>query len=672
MLNYLIDRFNQFQGNFTYRQRFICFGLFYFLFILPALYYVLHTLNLYLESKKIQLAGLQYQEQGGNLLGLISQAEIIQLTLVPKDELYNSELKNIGNNINEAFDKLTLLNNHLGLFNQSLGKFFTKNLALDFGIETWKSDWTKIQKASFIEKKGQYQTLVNSLSTHLIENGRSLNLSGNTELINYMTLHLLFDFLIPSQNSISQITLSYNDRSSSEFRSKLTVLEKQEAHDKHKLLKTISLLMRKFPKEGESFQGLREQFLEYFSSMETFFDSMENLNPSIEVGVLAMQVVKKNINLHQLLLDGITKRVSSEEKYYRNLYSLNIIIILIVAIILSIYIALRMITRNLAKLIAHTQMLSRGYFIKCFCSDNKDEFGKVGKAFDIMSNSFETLSLELQDLSVKLSSAINQIFKATEEQESNVCNQEERIKEIEATTQKIADESRQLADTMQKLSFHILQESMADRARESLDIMRTKITDLGEASRGVVGLLEKVEDKMHGMENLIAFMTKVSENANLLSLNAAIETATVTHHKENFAAISQKIQRFANQTVIATNDIKKILQLMTQNVSHVKSFSIGCLKEIGVGADELIKFSSQLTKITRQGKDQLDQFKNFKTMVQAQANETEMMIKSIVHLRKSAEKNTATIQNVNKTLAVLSATANELQKVLKLFEKAER
>lgn len=668
----LKERFNQFQGKFTYRQRFLFFGMVYFLFIPPPLYYVLHTTNLFQESKEIEMLGIQYQKYAGALLYTVLQSELIRFKLMPHHEIYLSELKTIDDRATNNLNKLSTLNQSLAEFNRKgMGKFFSKNISLDFGIDKWQSEWEKLKQAT--EKKialKKYNDMAKDLLSHITKNGKALNLYGNSDPIIYILLHQLIEILTPSQVGITEFTMLYEDQTN--LISKLRSSKKQEKIHKQEMFESILWLIQKYPEQQELFQQIRHDMVEYYHSLENFLYSIEKSDSLDQVGSLALLALKTNRNLRLKLMDTVHQRLISSQNYYAFLYWFNIFVILFVATLVLIFICLRVITRHLSSLLIHTQKLSQGYFVKCFCSDNNDEFGEVGRAFDKMSGSFEKVSLELHDLSWKLSNATEQIVKATEEQEANVSNQEERVKEIENTTQQIAQDTRHLADTMQKLSVHILQESMADKAKESLDIMKTKIRDLGEASQSIVGLLEKVEEKMYGMENLIAFMTKVSENANLLSLNAAIETATVSHHKESFAAISHKIQRFANLTVISTQDIKKILQVISSNVSNVKSYSISCLKEIGEGADGLINFSSQLSKITRQGKEQFDQFKNFTLMMQNQANETEMMIKSITHLRKTAQNNTTTIQNVNKILAELSSTANELKKILKLFGKMDR
>lgn len=655
--------FNKFQSKFSYRKRFIFFGIVYFLFVPPLLYYVLYTTNQFIQSKKIETVGFEYLKQGNSFLSSVLEAEILYFMLIPKQEIYLSELDVAKTEANDHLNKLISLQDSLAIFQGNFGKFFSKHVSIDLGVSSWQSEWTQMTLNQFHAEKTYYGKWVRHLSQRLIENSRTLIVYGNSSFFDHISLRLILDYLIPFQTLITEITMGMEHH----LEEMHTSIHKR----KEDIWQIMHLLIHKFPEKQHLLQNARANLLMYFEMVEDYFEWIEKHKPYDEIGSLAIRILKANQQINIILLDDLANSAHSIEKYYEGFYWFNLVVFVVVSLFVLLFVYLRVITRHFSSLLRHTKNLSKGQFVKCFCSDNQDDFGKVGRALDALSQTFLAFFLELQDLSLKLSETTHQIVKASEEQESHVSNQEEGIKEIETTTQKIAQDTRRLTETMQKLSVHILQESMADKAKESLDTMRTKIAHLGEASKAIVQFLEGLEGKMKGMETLTTFMTKVSENANLVSLNAAIETATVTRFKESFAAISHKIQRFAQQTVISTQDIRTILQEMTVNVSNVKSYSVSCLKDIEEGADALIQFSAQLSKITRQGKEQLDQFKNFTALMEVQTDGIELMIKSISHWRESAQKNTMTIKDVNKTLVELCGTAQELQNILKLFEKVK-
>lgn len=661
------DWFNHLQGRFSYRQRFVFFGIVYFLFMPPPLYYLLSTTDLFIQSKKIEAKGVEYQQYGGSLLNSILQASLYRFVLMPRHEIYNSEYQFFEKTAESDLNYLSTISNSLAEYKQQqMQKFFSKQFISDSRVDQWKAKWKGIidkRPSSSQESEKQMISLAEEVSIDIIEKGKALNLYGNSNQIQHLLLYPLLYFLSSSDLTVVRIALG-DDHSLDRFNSDSQYL-------KRKIYAVIPTLIQMFPEHQELFQEYRVETIKCFTAIDNFIEAVKSKNHPDKIALKALQVLKKDSSFRLMIVKELENKISSQLYYYNFLYWFNLCFILAVTLLILLFVILRVITRHLAYLLHHTQQLAQGYFIKCSCSSDKDEFGKVGCAFDTLSNTFEHVSEELQNLSWKLSNATELISKATIEQEVNISGQGDRIKEIETATQKIATDTRHLADTMEKLSAQVAHESLADSVKERLEGLRNKIIEFSNASQSIVGLLEQVEGKMKGMESLIAFMTKVSENANLLSLNAAIETATVSLHRENFGAISDKIQRFANQTVTSTKDIKKLLEVMNSNVANVKAYSISCLKEIGVGADELINFSSQLSGIARQGKDQLNQFQSFNSMMQTQADETEEMIRSITHLRETSQNNTDTIQNVNRILAELCATANELQNILKLLQKAE-
>src|SRR5262249_6385385 len=185
------------------------------------------------------------------------------------------------------------------------------------------SNWINISQSQTAEIKEQYQSLVKSLSTHLLENGKAINLYGNTSPINAMTLPLVLDFLIPSQISIAQTTRLYADKTPSsqkEFEAKFMAFQTQQEFHKQDLLKAILFLIHKFPEESEFFQEAREKIVGYYTSLEAYFHAINSLGSIEEVSSLAIQSLKKNGNLRSILLDSIKNRISSKARFYHFLY----------------------------------------------------------------------------------------------------------------------------------------------------------------------------------------------------------------------------------------------------------------------------------------------------------------------------------------------------------------
>lgn len=681
----LLKKYHDFLGRFTYRQRFVYFGIIFFLFIPPPLYFVLQATNLFYKSKQVENIGIQYQNQAGSLLNAILQLEILKGPDLVQSELYSFKQSTLENRAKAELKTLSRLDAIVAQqYPKGIGKGFSKGMPVDFGIGQWESAWEQILQHPSPTTWEAFEESYGSLSAHMrnqiVQNGRELNLYGNSDPEIYTLLQPAIDELIPSQVLIGEISvldsfLQHEKQSEKKLKvallSRIMALKVYSKDAKDQMLKAFNEYSHIYYREYQLFEQLRSSCIEYYNTLENFLEKIELIKDvgSEDLGLLAIQVLTANEHLRKSILNAVKDRLDAQQRYYKQIYWFNIFFFAFVSLLILIFLILRVITRHLVNLINHASQLAQGNFGKCFCSGDNDEFGTVGKSFDVMSDSVEKVATDLRDLSRKLADASVKIAEVTSEQEKIVCDREEGIKNLESTAQKITNATRDLANTMQEINIHSVQESLADKAKDSLESLKGKISELGMASESIVGLLGSVEEKMNGLSGLIVFMTKVSENANLLSLNAAIETANVIKHKESFAAISQKIQRFAHQTELSTEDIKKILQVTNSNVTAVKSYAVSCLKEISAGAEQLINFSVQLTRITRQGKEQLDQFKNITSMMQDQAGAEEMIMQSITDLRQTAEDNTKMIQNLNQSLSELSVTANDLRNVLHLFGK---
>jgi methyl-accepting chemotaxis protein WspA len=679
MLSEIKNRINELQGRFTYRQRFIFFASIFFIFIPPVLYLILQTTQFFLKTKTIELEGVRYQKAAGSLMNDILQYDLLSIAIKHEYESLVSQRDIFDSNIRDQIAKLysfraTLEANHDIPFN----KTFSGPIPIKLDITKWSEAWKKrvIDPLTVIDEN--QDSIANEIKTSLLDVGREFDLFGNgIPGINEL-LHPILYNLIPEQFLISETAIFlYKQHAGNDLSepakinnlAKLFELKSDIKHQREYLLSYYDDSLHLNPSQAGMFEKLRLSSLNYYDMLAIYLDKAANKPFDNQTLLMALQSLCDNQQFIEDSLDIIEYQVIKQKNYYTALYWINMLIFIIVSLAVLTFIVLHVITHHLTSLINHVLNLSQGRFVPCFCSNDRDEFGQVGRAFDDMSSYIKNVSEELHDLSRKLADTTAKIAKTTFEQETTVRNQEEGIKELESTTKKIGDLTKKLANTMQELNVYVLQESLANKAKESLDTMRNKISDLGKASNKIVNLLSNVEDKIKGLSRLIAFMTKVSENANLLSLNAAIETVNISKHKDSFSAISQKIQRFANQTEVSTKDIKKILEETTSSVSQVKATALSCLEEIESGAEELINFSSQLTRITHQGKDQLDQFKNFTSMMALQSSETDRMINSLSLLRDSAQHNTTAIQNLNQSLNELSNTAGDLNHILKMFEK---
>src|SRR6266699_6172202 len=90
-------------------------------------------------------------------------------------------------------------------------------------------------------------------------------------------------------------------------------------------------------------------------------------------------------------------------------------------------------------------------------------------------------------------------------------------------------------------------------------------------------LLTAIQERAHDITTVVTTITKVADQTNLLSLNAAIEAEKAGEYGLGFAVVATEIRRLADQTAVATFDIeqmvKEILSAVSAGVMGMDKFS---------------------------------------------------------------------------------------------------
>src|SRR5439155_4976801 len=79
--------------------------------------------------------------------------------------------------------------------------------------------------------------------------------------------------------------------------------------------------------------------------------------------------------------------------------------------------------------------------------------------------------------------------------------------------------------------------------------------------------LAVLNEKAGNINQVVTTITKVADQTNLLSLNAAIEAEKAGEYGRGFAVVATEIRRLADQTAVATYDIEQMVKEMQSAVS---------------------------------------------------------------------------------------------------------
>lgn len=189
-------------------------------------------------------------------------------------------------------------------------------------------------------------------------------------------------------------------------------------------------------------------------------------------------------------------------------------------------------------------------------------------AIRTMTEALRSLVTRVKHASVTLTSIATQLGATSREQDAMVQTLSSSTAETAASTKQISATSQGLEKTMEEVAQLAGRAAqVAESGRGGLGQMKTSVDSLEKATVSVSGKLATIRERATDITGIVTTMTKVAEQTNLLSVNAAIEAEKAGEQGRGFLVVAREIRRLADQSAVASLDIEHMVRQMQSAVS---------------------------------------------------------------------------------------------------------
>jgi len=297
-----------------------------------------------------------------------------------------------------------------------------------------------------------------------------------------------------------------------------------------------------------------------------------------------------------------------------------------------------------------------------------DAIGRLGEGLGTMLGNLRTLLSNVQRAGIQVTTSATQIAASARQQEATGIEQAQTTVEVLSTTREISANTSQLLRTMEEAGEVADYTTAATtEAQDNLKRMDQSMQQMVAATDAISAKLATLSEKASNINGVLTTITKVADQTNILSLNAAIEAEKAGEAGRGFAVVAAEIRRLADQTSVSTWDIEQMLKEMQSAVSASVMGMDKFTDDIRRSVDEARHVAEQLSGMTDQVRKLAPRFDLVLQGMQSQAVGASQITATMTQLSDASQQTVDSLKATSEAVHQLQYAATDLQQSVATF-----
>ena len=270
-----------------------------------------------------------------------------------------------------------------------------------------------------------------------------------------------------------------------------------------------------------------------------------------------------------------------------------------------------------------------------------DEVGELLRAFGAMLEGLRKLMHEINEGVNVLSSSSGQILATTTQVVSGaaetataVSETTATVEEVKQTAQVASQKAKHVSDSAQKVA------QVSQSGRKSVEDAIQGMHHIQEQMASIAESVVRLSEQGQAISEIIATVNDLTEQSNLLAVNAAIEAARAGEQGKGFAVVAQEVKSLAEQSRHATAQVRTILG----DVQKATSAAVMATEQGAKAVEAGVKQSSEARESIRLLADSIGEAAQAATQIAASSQQQMVGMDQVALAMENIKQ--ASVQNV--------------------------
>ncbi|QLA16905.1 methyl-accepting chemotaxis protein [Desulfolutivibrio sulfoxidireducens] len=272
---------------------------------------------------------------------------------------------------------------------------------------------------------------------------------------------------------------------------------------------------------------------------------------------------------------------------------------------------------------------------------------------------------EAGQIAEQLASMAQSLARHTHEASSGAESQKDRAHETAAAMNQMAASVLEVAKNAGR-SAQGAEESM-HKAREGVKVVEEVIASIGAVSKNAEELMASMRDLgrlSSGIGQVLAVISDIADQTNLLALNAAIEAARAGEAGRGFAVVADEVRKLAEKTMQATKEVGQAITDIQSAAQRNMEATDRAASAVGQSTDLAQTSGEALRRIVELVQDVAGQIREIATAAEEQSAASEEINQAIGEIRSISQGTSETMAESTLAVRNLHSLASRLNDVM--------